>query len=311
LVGYLALGMMAAGFSIAVLQFLWFFTVDGPHVLSTITRTYFDRQERGRLGWMLWIVVPSILVGPVLSWAGYGGLFLLFAVCWQHLHIVKQHFGFVMLYKAKNRDRDRLDFHLDRWFLLSSLVAPLAIFVLRTQPKVQAVMPEWSAQVIAAFFGAFAIVWVVRQIQKLSKGLVLNIPKIALIVAVVPLQWWALLEASKYGPGGIVRAGIALGLFHGLQYHRLIRFHNRNRYLQPGAEERHGSYAVTLAGSLFQHLALAIGLNIVLVFLPPVFVPGEAMQCAVWGLAFTHYLLDARIWRVRGDRELAAALRLG
>jgi hypothetical protein len=30
----------------------------------------------------------------------------------------------------------------------------------------------------------------------------------------------------------------------------------------------------------------------------------------VWGIAFTHYVLDSKIWRVRSDKELAVALRL-
>jgi hypothetical protein len=36
----------------------------------------------------------------------------------------------------------------------------------------------------------------------------------------------------------------------------------------------------------------------------------EWLQAALWGFAFTHYVLDSRIWRVRGDKELAAALRM-
>ena len=49
----------------------------------------------------------------------------------------------------------------------------------------------------------------------------------------------------------------------------------------------------------------------VLVFLSGIAFQGEAVQCALWGIAFTHYVLDARIWRVRGDKDLAAALHLG
>jgi hypothetical protein len=36
----------------------------------------------------------------------------------------------------------------------------------------------------------------------------------------------------------------------------------------------------------------------------------QYLAAAVWGVAFTHYVLDSRIWRVRGDKQLAAALRL-
>ena len=63
----------------------------------------------------------------------------------------------------------------------------------------------------------------------------MNWPKLGLLMTVIPLQWLALLYASHYGPDGILRAGIALGLFHSFQYHRLMWFHNRNRYTEPGA----------------------------------------------------------------------------
>ena len=102
-ISYLALGAMSLGVGVALIQFIWFFGIDGPHVQSTITRTYFDKEERARLGWFLWIPVPLLLAGPLFVWAGYGSLFFLFAVCWQQFHIVKQHFGFMMLYKGKKQ----------------------------------------------------------------------------------------------------------------------------------------------------------------------------------------------------------------
>jgi len=34
------------------------------------------------------------------------------------------------------------------------------------------------------------------------------------------------------------------------------------------------------------------------------------MAAALWGIAFMHYVLDSKIWRVRGDKELAVALHL-
>src|SRR4051812_17917533 len=153
-ISYCALGFMALGVGVALIQFIWFFGIDGPHVQSTITRTYFDKAERARLGWFLWIPVPLLLVGPVVAFAGYASLFFLFAVCWQQFHIVKQHFGFMMLYKAKNKDRT--DFLLDRWFLLSSLLIPLGMFVLRTQPVIIRTIPA-LAWLPPAAIGLYAI----------------------------------------------------------------------------------------------------------------------------------------------------------
>jgi hypothetical protein len=311
LVGYVALALMAGGFPIPLIQFIWFFGVDGPHVQATITRTYFDKAERARLGWYLWIPVPLLVFGPVMVLAGFGSLFFLFAVCWQQFHIVKQHFGFMMLYKAKNKDRDRTDFLIDRWLLLSSLLIPLGIFVLRTQPAVKQTFPlvGWLPALAISLYAILAGAWLFRQTQKFRVGEPMNWPKIGLLLTVIPLQWVALLYASHYGPDGILRAGIPLGLFHSLQYHRLLWFHNRNRYSEPGAAALHG-LAAHLVGNFGVYLAIAIGLNLVLNFIPAVMLPYQTAQAAIWGVAFTHYCMDARIWRVRSDKGLAAALRM-
>ena len=308
LAGYLALALMAAGVPIFPIMMFWLLLVDGPHVLSTVTRTYCDKTERAKLGWFLWIPVPLMMAGPAMAWAGYAPLFFTLAICWQHFHIVKQHFGFMMLYKAKNGERGRKDFLLDRWFLLTSLFVPLGLFLLRTQPALAALRPlNWVAMTAVAGYTGLTAIWLAWQVDKWSDGLPMNWPKIGLLAVVTPLQWIAFWQATQGGE--ILRAGIALGLFHSFQYHRLIWFHNRNRYSEPGARERNGM-AAWLATSLPKYLAVVIGLHYVLSYLPQSQTSSVMVQAAVWGIAFTHYMLDARIWHVRSDRELAAALRM-
>ena len=63
-------------------------------------------------------------------------------------------------------------------------------------------------------------------------------------------------------------------------------------------------------GSFGVYIAIAIGLNLVTGFIPAAMLPCDTAQAAVWGVAFTHYCMDARIWHVRSDKELAAALRM-
>ncbi len=310
LVGYLAVVLMWAGFPILPLQFVWFFGIDGPQVMATITRTYFDKAERRKLGWFLWILAPLLLVGPVMALLGKVAVFYLAAFCWQQFHVTKQHFGLMMLYRAKNRERGDLDRKLDRWFLLSSLFIPLGLFLLRTQPRVQ-VVPGMSWLKVAALlgYGVLGGAWLLRQGQKLRSGAEMNWPKVALMTGVVPLQWLALAFGARFGPEGVLQAAIPLGLFHGLQYHRLMWFHNRNRYSAPEARKRNGLAAV-LASKLSFYLAAAMGLHFLLTFLPQALFPYQTVQAAMWGIPFTHFCLDARIWHVRKDKELAAALQM-
>ncbi len=309
LAGYVAIALMWAGFPILPLQAIWFFGVDGPHVLGTITRTYFDKAERKKLGWFLWILIPLLLVGPAIAMAGYASLFFLAAFCWQQFHVVKQHFGFVMLYKAKNRERDDKDRKLDRWLLLSSLLVPLGLFLLRTHPQAQGLISFTAAALGVNGFLLLTGFWLLRQRRKVLDGAEMNWPKLALLAAVVPLNWLALGFGAGFGPAGVLQAAIPLGLFHGLQYHRLMWFHNRNRYSAPEAIERNG-LAARLAAKASIYISVAIGLHFLLAFLPQYLFPYQTVQAAIWGIAFTHYCLDARIWHVRADKELAAALRL-
>jgi hypothetical protein len=308
-VSYLAFALMAAGFPITLIYFIWFVGVDGPHVIATVTRTYFDRQERKRLGWFLWIIVPLIAVGPALVWVGQASLFYLFAVCWQHYHIAKQHFGFIMLWKAKNKERDPLDLKLDRWFLLTSTILPLALFVIKTRLAGYA-PAQWAASLSLYAYAGLAGVYVIRQVTKFRAGLPMNVPKLLLLAVLIPLQWMVFMHSANLGPDGILRAGITLGLFHSFQYHRLLWFHNRNRYTGPDAREKHG-LASFFAKDFAYYIIAAIGLHILVSILPQAMFPAvEWLKAAIWGIPFTHYMLDSKIWRVRGDKDLAAALRM-
>jgi hypothetical protein len=305
-VSYIAFGLMAAGFPIMLIYLIWLVGVDGPHVIATVTRTYFDKQERQRLGWFLWIIVPLTLGGPLMVWLGQASLFYLFAVCWQHYHIAKQHFGFIMLWKAKNKERDPLDLKLDRWFLLTSTILPLALFVLKTRlPGLQ-----WIGSVALAGYLAVVVVYVAHQVRKFRAGLPMNSPKLLLLAVLVPLQWLIFMHAATFGADGILRAGITLGLFHSFQYHRLLWFHNRNRYAVPDGWQKYG-LAAFFAKDFGYYLFIAIGLHLLLSVLPQTMNPGvEWIKAAIWGIPFTHYMLDSKIWRVRGNKDLAAALKI-
>jgi hypothetical protein len=309
-ISYVAYALMAAGFPITLIYLIWLVGIDGPHVIATVTRTYFDRQERKRLGWFLWIIVPLVLAGPLMVWFEQAALFYLFAVCWQHYHIAKQHFGFIMLWKAKNKERDGFDLKLDKSFLLTSTILPLAIFVLKTQLAAWTRL-QWIGSAVLAVYCGFAIFYVAHQVQKLRAGKPMNAPKLLLLAVLIPLQWLIFLHAATLGPDGIIRAGITLGLFHSFQYHRLLWFHNRNRYAVPEGWQKYG-LAAFFAKDFGIYLFSAIGLHLALSILPQTMNPGvEWIKAAVWGIPFTHYMLDSKIWRVRGNKELATALRIG
>src|SRR6188474_2174609 len=106
---------------IVALWWIWLLAFDGPHIGAAFTRTYLDRQE--------WTRRPGLLLGSLLTFAA-GPIFLLAAVAsgsdapfllflglatfYGYYHVVRQHYGFVALYNAASRERDRAILALDQ-----------------------------------------------------------------------------------------------------------------------------------------------------------------------------------------------------
>src|SRR5258707_6404607 len=118
----------------------WAILIDAPHVFGTLSRTYFDASElktrkRLLLGSLLFFVV-----GPTLVLLGLGFTFLFVAELLAYYHLVKQHYGFMVLYKKKNNDLAPIDNALDRWLLLFAFNYPFVAFI-ASDPSAMARVP--------------------------------------------------------------------------------------------------------------------------------------------------------------------------
>ena len=68
------------------------------------------------------------------------------------------------------------------------------------------------------------VAWLGRQIQRAALRQSLNGPKYLLLAAAIPMHWIALLTPMPNKPIALVAI---LTIYHNLQYHRLIWFHNQ------------------------------------------------------------------------------------
>src|SRR5919206_832688 len=118
----------------------WAILIDAPHVFGTFSRTYFDRAERRARKRLLWCSLLFFAVGPVMVLAGAGVVFFFLAALWAYYHLVKQHYGFMVLYKKKNGDLARIDNALDRLLLLFAFNYPFVEFIAR-DPEAMARVP--------------------------------------------------------------------------------------------------------------------------------------------------------------------------
>src|SRR6266404_245191 len=214
----------------------WAILIDAPHVFGTLSRTYFDASEwktrkRLLLGSLLFFVV-----GPVMVLLGAGFTFFFIAALWAYYHLVKQHYGFMVLYKKKNNDLAPIDNALDRLLLMFAFNYPFVAFIANDPSAMARVPPMLRSGVnsVAMLLLAGTIVvggfWLVRQLQRAWLREPLNLPKYLLLAAAIPMHWIALLTPMPNKPIALVAI---LTIYHNLQYHRLIWFHNQ-KYMERG-----------------------------------------------------------------------------
>lgn len=318
---------------------LWAILIDAPHVFGTFSRTYFDRTERQNRARLLWGSLLFFAVGPLMVFAGLALVFFFGAALWAYYHLVKQHYGFMVLYKKKNNDLAPVDNALDRLLLLFAFNYPFVAFIAR-DPEAMARVPtalqsfvNGLATILLAGTIVLAIAWLGRQGQRAIKGEPLNVPKYLLLAAAIPMHWIVLLTPMPHKPIAIVAI---LTIYHNLQYHRLIWFHNKkyagNRGSSPTVREglsdsRQKFGAAELINRRLLYY-IAFGIIFGLIYQGPRQILGYislrnsdaglpaqsfATQLGIsflWGYAFIHYYLDSKIWRVRRDPSVGKALNM-
>ena len=323
---------------------LWAILIDAPHVFGTFSRTYFDRTERRNRSRLLWGSLLFFAIGPLMVLAGAGLIFFFFAALWTYYHLVKQHYGFMVLYKKKNNDLAAIDNALDRLLLLFAFNYPFVAFIAqdaeamsRVPAPLQAGVSTLATILLAGTIVLF-IVWLGRQIQRVITGEPLNVPKYLLLAAAIPMHWIVLLTPMPHKPIAIVAI---LTIYHNLLYHRLIWFHNKKYTVKPGTGSAPVNHAQDAPATINQRekygaaefisrrllYYIAFGIIFGLIYQGPrQFLgyttlnsdgAGRAQSLAtqlgisfLWGYAFIHYYLDSKIWRIRRDPSVGKALNM-
>jgi 2-polyprenyl-6-methoxyphenol hydroxylase-like FAD-dependent oxidoreductase len=148
--------------------FAWGALFDGTHVWGTYARTYFAPQQESRAAlpgawsWALAALGPAVaLIAAALGAPVAFNLFVLAAYLWAYWHLVRQHYGFVMLYRRRAGDSDASGARLDGLILWSGCLYPFARFALgdgyRHSGLPQLLAPAMLAPARLALDVAFAI----------------------------------------------------------------------------------------------------------------------------------------------------------
>lgn len=281
----------------------WGVLFDGTHVLGTYARSYCAKDAASRAGlpgawsWGL------LAVGPVLAcWRAAFPFFLLGASLWAYYHLVRQHWGFVALYRR--RDALAGPEWLDSGLLWLGALHPYLRFALGPayeRTGLPALLPAATSAAgrrlvdLAAFLLALGLVaaWCVH----LKAGRLRAGPQHMLIVVVAAFHAavFAVLE-------DLLPITATLTIFHNLQYHRIVWHHEAGHGRRPL-----GGWLPYLGAGVLLGIAW-YGVRVAGVTLAGPSLLGRVLLGLGWGVALHHYLVDGRIWRVRRQPGVAAAL---
>lgn len=303
---------------------VWAVVFDETHGFATISRTYLDAQERERRGRWLWgSLAFFILVGPIMILLHLGDWLELATTLWGYYHVFKQHYGFLMMYKKKNRDFLPEDTRIDKLFFAVAFYYPFLTYPLHSKQAAAIlpfpILPRPAAvyqNVLLFVLILVTLAYVVRQVQKLRQGLPLNWPKQLLLASAIPINFVLFRSAMP-----LLGVYAAVTIFHNVQYHRLVWFYNQNKYGRRAVSAAKYGLA-TLVNRRWLTYVAAAAVYAVIFDVVPRFVLKQQVGLMNVGTrnhiifsffaapGLLHYWIDGHIWKMRSDPDLRTYLRL-
>ncbi|HXZ97229.1 MAG TPA: hypothetical protein VEG37_09330 [Burkholderiales bacterium] len=299
---------------VILVVFLWGVLFDGTHVWATYARSYLAPDTNSRAGipkprW--WLILA---IGPVFALTDAAlrlqgtlfSYFLLAAYLWAYWHLVRQHYGFLALYRRRAGENDQRGQSLDSFMLWAGCLYPFIRFSLGEpylhsglpQLVPSALLPQLTFILDVAFcllMGAAVILAVSGRYEPFRPG-----PKHLLLAIVIVFHMLVFALLSH-----LLTILATLTIFHNLQYHRIVWQYEAGCGRRPL-----GGLVPYLAGGLLLGLVW-YGLRVPTVVALTSETARNVVLGLCWGVAFHHYLVDARIWRVRRSPALAQALNVG
>jgi len=307
---------------VVMVLLLWGVMFDGTHVWATYARTYRAPDEASRAalpGSWSWLIIA---VGPLLAVIDHALLtpersplsaagwlfrsFMAFAYLWAYWHLVRQHYGFMVLYRRKAGETNSRGARLDSLLLWTGTLYPYLRFSLSSsfeRTGLPQLVPAGLLVPLRTILDVGFVVLMAGIVALIASGRIEKPrlgPKYLFLAVVIGFTFAVFSQLDN-----LLTITATLTIFHNLQYHRIVWQYERG----------HGR---TPSGSLLAYLGLGLILGIVW-YVPRVYgvaiVHGNLARNVLlglgWGVAFHHYLVDGRIWRVRRTQGVAAALDAG
>jgi hypothetical protein len=345
--GYACLYANAAlGVSSFLIWWFWNVAFNGGHMFATLSRTYLDRDEWARrtpllVGSLAWVLVGPVALAASLALHSPGPflVFWAFSVLWAYYHVTRQHYGFLSLYQKLNGEPAGRANRIDYWVFHLLMFGPVLSWFVQYSELRDAF--GWSIALSAnerllvdatrIGVAALLVAYLGRELWAAYRRTV-NLPKVLLFLAYVPLHLLLLLYPTVVGRYDILLFNAVITLPHNVQYLAIVWFHNKNRYHTPEARQHYG-LAASVSATLPWFLGVATVYGVVFYYVrwvlegsPVPLLPARFawshlslgmsytvadLVSAIWiGFIFHHQYLDQRIWKISSDRRLNHDLHL-
>jgi len=281
--------------------------LDQVHNFHTFSRTYFDLAEfrRARLFYVSTIVVVLLVfVGVWIAGMSYALSLVVYGAVW---HQTKQHYGFVRIYDRRRpaSGLGRLDTWLDNFCLFGGVVAGM-LYVFRLdqlgeldKSLIYPHVPVGIAYAGFALLGAGFLAMGAREVHRFLRfGEVAGQKCLVILMAVGLVTGAALLESS------LIVMLVAVTSFHATQYIAITWLYNRNKYAEGFRPDNPITSRLVHRGWwLYYAFGILYGTCTALMQRVDLLVP------VAYTFAGVHYVVDARIWKVKYCPDLRTNLR--
>jgi hypothetical protein len=298
-------GFFLRGDSILITYFLFTALFDHPHIFQTFSRTHYDREEFARRRPLYtWGLAAFILAGFLVTALGYEAHLIVFAAIFGTWHIIRQHSGFIKVYKVLNGDLEPIDNWLDSLTFYTGMFACLfndysdirgPIVIYRDLQAQFPSLPANFGETIWSLFLVLLVLFGARQTWRAMEGKPLNIPKLLLMAAALSTHYFVFFATAT----PFLVAEALETVYHDVQYQGWIMHFQRRRFPE-------------VKGIILKWsgIALLYGLVIGIVETIGLMSRGWAMWVFVpfTMIVLFHYYVDGLVWRFREQPELRLLL---
>jgi hypothetical protein len=299
-------GFLLHGDSILITYFFFTALFDHPHIFQTFARTHADKDEfqkrKGLYTWGLAGFIAAGFVGVALKWEAY---LIVGAAVYGTWHIMRQHYGFLKIYKALNDDRAPLDNWLDGLTYFTGMFAcffndygdvrgPLVVYG-SVKVSVPNLPGEWGEGLWVVFLVLLTL-FGFRQVGRAMLGHRVNLPKILLMLSALGTHYFVFFATAT----PFLVAEALETAYHDVQYHAWMAHYEKRRF--PGIRHVALKWGAT---------ALAYGCIVGMIEIKGLLQPDS---WAMWAfIPFTmvvifHYFVDGLIWKMSDYPELGKLL---